>query len=289
MTIYLQKSRPVKRGGLFYSLLISVFVTVFVIGLQIFAGQFLERVAMSLGGPFSSTYLSLKERVGHIRAFYHSRLYLVDENRRLRATVEENREKVYRLDSLLLEHGDLLSAYGRNQFHATGTLMLANVLSKPPQSPYDILLIDIGSDHNLVEGQQVFSLGGIPAGRISEVSGSTAKVVLFSSVGEETKLTIERTGETVSVEGRGGGNLETEVGQEMDIVVGDRIVLPQFNAAVVASVVEVEVNPTSAFKRVFFHSAINVFKLRWVEVAPELFVQEQEFIPEIESETENLP
>jgi len=270
--IYLQKSRPTKRGGLFYSLFVASIIIVCVIGLQLFAGQLLERIAMSLGGPFSATYVFLKDKSGNIGAFYHSRTYLVEENKRLVFLIEENREKLSLFESLRLEHESLLSSYGRNQLVASGTLILANVILKPPQSPYDVLVVDVGADRRVTVGQQVFSQGGIPAGRVTGVFGSTAKIALFSSVGEKTHLALERTGESLSVEGRGGGNFETEVGQEMDIVVGDRVVLSQFNGAVVASVVEVEANPTSASRRVFLHSAINVFKLRWVEIAHALFI-----------------
>jgi cell shape-determining protein MreC len=115
-------------------------------------------------------------------------------------------------------------------------------------------------------GDRVYGPGNVLVGRVSEATDSTAKVVMYSSVGEKNDMIVERTSESISVEGSGGGNLEAEVPQEMDIVVGDALVLPQFNGAVVASVVSIDASVTSAFKRVLFKTPLNVFSFRWVNV-----------------------
>ncbi|HLP43769.1 MAG TPA: rod shape-determining protein MreC [Candidatus Nanoarchaeia archaeon] len=230
----------------------------------IFGGKFIEKFAMSTGGPVAAVYTSFKDEILFVRAFIGSRASLIEKNRRLENILAENQAKMIRFDSLFQEHQTLLEAYSRSPF--AGSVVLANVIAKPPQSPYDILLVDVGSSSNISLGSRVYGLGGIPLGRIGETTDSQAKVVLFSSVGEDNQAIIERTGATVTLEGIGGGNMESEVGQDLDIVVGDKILLPQFNGALVATVVEVDKTATSAYKKVLYRTPINIFHLRFVEI-----------------------
>ncbi len=106
----------------------------------------------------------------------------------------------------------------------------------------------------------------LPIGRVEETTKHTSKIVLFSSVGEETQVVNERTGSSISVIGVGGGNLETQVAQDIDISIGDNITLPQFGGAIVASAIGVDTSVASSFKKILFRSPINVFNIRWVEI-----------------------
>jgi L-asparaginase len=97
-------------------------------------------------------------------------------------------------------------------------------------------VVDVGSENGVMDDSLVFSIGGALVGQVEEVSSKTSKVVMFSSVGEETEAAVERTGESIKVVGTGGGTLQAEVAQEMDITVDDVVVLPDFGGLVVASV-----------------------------------------------------
>ena len=45
-------------------------------------------------------------------------------------------------------------------------MILSAILSKPNQSPYDTLIIDVGTQEGLKTGDTVFALGNVPIGRI---------------------------------------------------------------------------------------------------------------------------
>ncbi len=263
-TIYLQRSRDQRRRFFSRSTLYVLVVILVALAILFFAGKTVSKMAMVTGGPVSSVFNSFKNEVSFVAAMLHSRSTLIDDNRRLQAQLEESQDKVIRFDTLYQEHQDLLAEYNRTSF--AGSIVLANVIAKPPQSPYDLILLDIGSKSGITLGSRVYGLGGIPLGRVGEVTDRQAKAVLFSSVGEENQAIIERTGASVTLKGVGGGNMESEVGQDVDIVPGDKILLPQFNGALIATVAEVDKTATSAFKRILYHTPLNIFHLRFVEV-----------------------
>lgn len=262
--IYLQKSRQSRKKPLWVTLATAFFVILLLWTAQRFAGGFVGRLAMNIGGPFASAYLSFENKIKFTTAFLHSRTSLVNENKKLRADIENNQAKLLRFETLQREHDELLTEFNRSPF--AGKVVLGNVLSKPPQSPYDVLVVDVGSGHGVVAGNQVYGVGGLPLGRVQETTKTSAKIVMFSSVGEETQVVGGRTSSAFTLVGTGGGNLETQVSQDTDIVIGDTVVLPQFGGNIVASVVAVDTSVASSFKRILFRVPVNVFDIRWVEI-----------------------
>ncbi len=266
MMIYLQRNRQQSRRnrGLWSALLIAFLIIAGIILLQIFAHGAIDKIALSTGGPVAKIYTSIKNNVAFAAAMVKSRHSLVDDNEELKAKLADIEAEHIRFNSILKENQDLLSAYGRSPF--TKSVVIANVTAKPPQSPYDLVIVDIGSRDGVALGNRAYALGGIPIGKVVETSDATSKVVLYSSIGEENQFVHERTGASISAVGTGGGNLEATVAQEVDIVEGDKLTLPQFGGTVVATVVQVESTVTSASKRVLFRLPINLFNLRWVEI-----------------------
>jgi len=262
--IYLQKSRKTKKNAFLLSLAVVIFVVGGVLVLEIFADRAVGRFSLSLGGPVASVYSVFENRIGFLARSLNTHGALVGENRRLVAELNNIKAKLLRFDSLYKEHQDLLSAYGRTA--PSGPRVLGNITAKPPQSPYDVLVVDIGFKDGVSIGGRVYGLGGLPLGRVIEVTGSNAKLVMFSSDGEQTHAVVERTGATIILTGIGGGNMEAEVSPEIDIVDTDKMILPEFNGAIIAQVAEIESGKASASKRVLFSMPINIFSLRFVEV-----------------------
>ncbi len=260
---YLQKNRKPRKSFL-RNIGIALIVIGLVVGIKLLAGSAIDRMAMSIGGPITSVYTGFKSKLSFAGSFLSSRSSLVEENKRLSTDLDIAQNKLLRFDSVIQENRDILAAYHRTPF--AGKAVLANITAKPPQSPYDVLLADIGSNDGIAKGDRVYAVGGIPLGRVDEVTGSTAKIVMFSSFGEQSQVIHERTGSTITLTGNGGGNLESDVAQEMDIEKDDAILLPQFDGAVVANVVDVESTVTGSTKKVLFRIPINIFHIRWVEI-----------------------
>lgn len=147
-------------------------------------------------------------------------------------------------------------------------LVVATVLTYPPQTPYDVIIIDAGSNESITIGSQVLLPEGPILGIVSEVFPKSAKVKLFSANGEETNAVLERNNVPVTLVGVGGGNFRLAVPRDIAIEKGDRILSPDITARLLATVGEVSVRPTDSFKEVLAKSPTNIFTLRFVFVTP---------------------
>lgn len=245
-------------------MVVAILVVLGAFLLQKFAGEAVGRFALVVGRPFGGVYSAISRNVGFVGEFFKTKSSLIKENESLRAYIISNEEKTERFEALNHEYQELLALHGRST--TTTNSVVAHVISKPPQSPYDVLVVDVGSANGIVDDSLVFSIGGALVGQVEEVSSNTSKVVMFSSVGQETDASVERTGESIKVVGMGGGTLQAEVAQEMDIIVDDTVVLPDFGGFVVASVASVDSSVTSAFKKVLFRAPVSISNLRFVEI-----------------------
>jgi len=142
------------------------------------------------------------------------------------------------------------------------------VLTYPPQTPYDIIIIDAGSNDSLVLGSEVSMPEGPLLGVVSEVFPRRAKVKLFSTNGEETGAVLERNNMPVTLEGTGGGNFRISLPRDIAIERGDRILSRSMSSSLLAVVEEVSVEPTDSFKEILAKSPTNIFSLRFVFITP---------------------
>ena len=159
----------------------------------------------------------------------------------------------------------LLELAGRKQ---KTNVVVASVLTRPPQTPYDVIIIDAGLNESIVIGSEVSLPEGPILGVVSEVFPKSAKVKLFSASGDEINAVLERNNVPVTLIGTGGGNFRFELPRDMAVETGDRILSSDIAARHLATVGDVSVRPTDSFKEVLAKSPINIFTLRFVFVAP---------------------
>jgi len=159
----------------------------------------------------------------------------------------------------------LLELVGRKQ---ESNIVIAAVLTRPPQTPYDVIIIDAGSNESLTIGSEVSLPEGPILGIISEIFPKSAKVKLFSASGEETNAVLERNNVPVTLVGTGGGNFRMTLPREIAIEKGDRILSPNIASRPLATVGEISVRPTDAFQEVLAKSPTNIFSLRFVFITP---------------------
>src|SRR5581483_2968979 len=133
---------------------------------------------------------------------------LISENEALKAELDQDNEKLLDYEALKSEHAKLLEDYGRD---TVGKKILATVLVRPPETPYDTLILDVGSAEGIASGDLVYSTGGIVLGTVSDVSSHTSNVMLFSRTNVVTPTIFERSNLSVSMRGIGGGSFEMQV------------------------------------------------------------------------------
>ncbi|MES2315549.1 MAG: rod shape-determining protein MreC [Patescibacteria group bacterium] len=203
-------------------------------------------------------------KFSNIFSFFTSKNSLINENNTLKQELGEKDATMANYNALLDENNQLKDVLGRKKEQAN--LVLAAILAKPNQSPYDTLVIDAGKNQNLSVGNLVLALGNVPIGRVSEVDATTSKVVLFSNPGEKTEIVIEGRSVFMSIVGRGGGNFEMVVPRDFSIDKGANVVLPGISPNVVGTVSTIITDPRDAFTKALLVSPVNIFELKFVEV-----------------------
>lgn len=146
--------------------------------------------------------------------------------------------------------------------------ILAAVLVRPPQSLYDFLVIDRGSDHGVTNGAKAYMPEGPELGLVAEVFNDQSRVRLLTSSGEKTSAVLERHQVPVVIEGVGGGNFYIKVPRETEVEVGDRILSADLDGGLLAVVGSVTLKSTDSFKEVLAKSPASIWTTRLLLIRP---------------------
>jgi cell shape-determining protein MreC len=218
---------------------------------------------IAVSKPFWSAGSGLSAGVGNAGSFFADKTKLMNERdallRENAALLAANATSAARAADLALLLGDRADA---------GTGVLAGVLARPPVSPYDVLVIDQGSDEGIHAGDRVQGPGGMPIGTIESVTKFSARVLLYSTPAKETESWIGEARIPVTVIGEGAGSLSAEVARDAGISVGDLVYMMGPGALAVGSVVMVGNDPSSPRSRVDIRPLQNPFSITWVTVTP---------------------
>jgi cell shape-determining protein MreC len=237
-------------GAIFFSLSAGGFIRIFS---PIWSGE------NAFGRVIRDTYLFVETK----NALIKQNQYLLDRINADEVLLASNGTAVGNQNKLLENLGRTPNRKG----------ITAAILVHPPETPYDILIIDIGSDNGVVVGQEV-SLPANPAsdgqepkvGVVSEVYKKQSRVELFSASGEKTNAVLERNSVPVVLLGRGGGNFEFSLPRDASVVVGDKILSADINHVLIGVVGDVEMEATDSFKKVLVVSVLNIYTENFVTV-----------------------
>ncbi len=197
-------------------------------------------------------------------SFFTSKSSLYHEIEDLRSSINESEGRMVNYDSLLAENTSLKEVLGRK--NEKSSMVLSAILSKPNVSPYDTLVIDVGEDKGLQEGNMVFALGNVPIGRIRKVYTRSSKVVLFSTSGEKTQVVLGGRSVFFEAAGRGGGNFQMIIPRDLALSKGDQILLPGINPYVLALVETTISDPRDPFFKALLVSPVNIQEIKFVQV-----------------------
>lgn len=230
----------------------------------VFSLPWTRNILFSVGSPL----WSIKNGIGNFftsnAALLASKKAILKENLLLKEQITADESKLALYDLLKKENDNLksiLNVKPKNQ-----NLLLSSVLVKPSLSPYDTLVIDNGSTDGIKVNDKVLSQGNVYIGFVSEVYSGTSKVVLYSSPGEKTRVIIDGNNIEKEAVGLGGGNFSVEIPREIDINIGDPIIIPFISTNIFGVVEKIKFKESDSFQNIFFKSPINISELKWVEV-----------------------
>ncbi len=144
--------------------------------------------------------------------------------------------------------------------------ILASILVKPPQTPYDMLTIDIGEDNNIKVGDLVIANANIYIGEIAEIYPHSAKIILYSTPNHKTSVLLGTNSVSVEAIGIGGGNFNIFLPREIEVKENDALVFPSIITNIFGIVEKINFSDKDSFQTVLFKSPVNISELSFVEI-----------------------
>ena len=223
----------------------------------------LSSVLHSVMTPVYTLGRSLSASVESSFDLFSSKEYLIGETHRLSSSLEEAR--LVALDRNLL-YEENLALKERLDRLGDPYAILATVVLKPPFTPYDTLLIDVGERDGVSEGDKVAAIGTVLVGYVREVYTNSARVVLFSTPGEKHEGYLEGIEVPITIEGQGGGSMRARVPYGIEVAAGTVIAIPSISGGTVGVIEHLMFTEGDAYTEVYLRLPVNPFSLTHVDV-----------------------
>ncbi len=150
--------------------------------------------------------------------------------------------------------------------------IIARVVGRPPKLPYDVIMLDRGSDHGVVAEAPVFVGSDQVIGYVSRVYTKTALVTLVSTAQFESMAYIMGPNIYTFARGVGGGMMRVVVPQGVPLSVGDTVILPAIDSGVYGTVAYIETSPTQPEQYGYVPMQQNLQSLQYVSIGQEPIV-----------------
>lgn len=228
----------------------------------------LAGVAWRALAPIAGAREGVTASGGGIFSAFSSKASLAAEVAALKEQLASSSIELADRDLLYAENLQLKERLGR---HASSTRsLLATVIMRPPGTPYDTLMLDVGTDDGVAVGDLVSAGGSVYIGKISQAYPSASRATLFSAPGESHDALLLTASSSVSVpfslSGQGGASFTGEVPAGTAVEPGDSVLLPNLGVQFVAKVTAVDSSAERSFKTVYLELPVNPLSLRFVEV-----------------------
>lgn len=256
-TIYRKRRRPTLRRALFVLALAAVLIA---------GGYFLRAPLERLSqGALSRLWRgsdNASAGLFGVPAYFRGIAALRAERDSLKEELEASRAAVLDRNLLYEENLMLKETMGRL---AQPNALLAAVLVRPPETPYDTLILDVGEREQVSIGDRVTAGGTMRIGEIEEVYAHTARVRLYSAPGLSHDAFLRGT-IPVRVEGQGGGSLRAEVPHDAEAKPGDLVSLPGIEPNFSLVVEQVDDGRGDSAATIYMRLSANPFAIRYAEV-----------------------
>jgi cell shape-determining protein MreC len=167
--------------------------------------------------------------------------------------------------------------------------IIARVVGRPPQMPYDIIMLDRGSSHGVIENSPVYAGSDQVLGYVSRVYDKTALVTLVSTAGFKSMAYIIGPNIYTYAEGVGGGMLRVVVPQGLPLAVEDTVILPAIDSGVYGRIASIETSPTQPEQYGYVPMSQNLQSLQYVSVGrspivPHSYDEAEKLVAEMKTE-----
>ncbi len=159
----------------------------------------------------------------------------------------------------LLEKTNSVSQLGANSQGIT-----AGVVARPPESPYDTLVVAAGSEGGVTLGEEAFGEGNVPLGTVTSLLAHISRITLFSAPGASLLGWVGPTHVPLIIKGGGAGTLSASVPRSAGVTVNDVVSVPGPGSLPIATVVRIDSDPSSPSVTLRIQPSLNLFSVTWV-------------------------
>lgn len=239
-----------------------VLASVFVLLLGLWLPSVFSWVASVVMYPIHATNVWLEESSSLVPSFIRDRQSLVKEIEDLNTKLVVASRSSVTQQRLLEENSKLRSLLGSSG----ESRIMAAVIARPDELPYDLLQIDRGIKHGVEVGAPVFVGRDIVIGLVVHVADDYSFVELFTTPEFEASVFISGPNVVATMEGRGGGVARVRVPQGVPITVGNLVHVPSVEPGVFGRISYVENRPTQPEQYGYITPELSVSSLFQVSV-----------------------
>jgi len=252
---YQKKKRKFFLSGVLFALVLIILI------FPTFSFRFIEQSAFYVLNPFLKMKAAISGWWHNVEAVFSEKKALQEENNYLKEKIIQLETKIA-LDEAKNKEGEMgkiaFSAEEKNKF------LTAHIISRPPYTPYDMLIIDSGAEDGVKEGMQVSAFGNVLLGYITDVFSDTSKIKLISSFGEETNVFLEISLTPAIAIGRGGENFEITLPRSINVNIGEKVLTLGKQPMLIGVVERIEKQETTPFQKIIFRLPVNLQYLNQV-------------------------
>lgn len=187
--------------------------------------------------------------------------------------LQEKNETLANENKMLTQKvADLSALLGESGGSSARSGILADVVSRPPESPYDTLVLASGSSEGISSGMEVFGSSGTPLGVVSSVLAHFSQVTLFSAPGMTTNGWVGHANTPLVIVGVGAGALQASISRSANVAVDDIVSVPGPGSVPLGRVARIDSDPSSPGVTLHIVSLSNLFSTTRVLVRATGFV-----------------
>ncbi len=240
-------------------------LAVFLSALVYFWPRVLSPLAFVVVSPAVAAQSWFLSSGAFIPAFFRDRSELYADNLALEQRLVELSSLQNTVARLEAEQNELLGLVV-----STSTKnLIASVIGRPTMLPYDTLVLDKGSKDGVSENAPVYVGNDQVIGFIIAAYPETSVVGLATAPGFTSTVYVYGPNIYTTAVGTGGGTLEIQVPQGIDIKVGDVVVLPALHAGVYGKISVVDSYPTRPEQYGYVSIDVPLQSLRLVRIGTE--------------------
>jgi cell shape-determining protein MreC len=215
--------------------------------------------------PFDSVRIWVAESGSSLPQYLRDRSTLLAELEELKMRLATEQGTDNTIKKLQVENSELRKLAGA----VPDARVLARVIGRPGTLPYDMVMLDRGSEHGITLYAPVFLGADQVIGFVSKVQNRTALVTLVTTAGFTSSAYVIGPNIYTFAEGMGGGILRVRVPQGIMLRTNDMVLLPAIDSGIYGVISHIETSATQPEQYGFVTTNIPVQSLYYVSVGKE--------------------